>query len=127
MFQPLDLTVNKFAKNFAKQRFSEWFSRQIDIGLGNGQELDNIHIDYKLSNLKALHAKWLIDVYNLMSVMEIEENIISGREKSVLHPAELESNRQKLIVDCIAGDEDAESDWEEQIEEDKAFDVFNEM
>lgn len=124
MFQPLNLTVNKFAKMFAKQRFSEWFSRQIEIDLENGQELDDIQIDYRLSNLKPLYAKWLIDFYKLMSTMEGEENIISGREKSVLH---LEPYRQKPIVDFIAEGEEAESDWEEQIEEGNAFDVFNKM
>ena len=75
-----------FAKNFAKQRFSEWFTRQIEIGLKNDQELDNIQIDYKLSIVKPLYAKWLIDFYNLMSKMEGTENIISGWEKSgILH------------------------------------------
>ena len=44
-----------------------------------------------------------------------------------LHPAELESYRQKPIVDCIAEDEEAEHDWEEQIEGANAFDVFDKM
>ena len=75
-----------FAKNFAKQRFSEGFTRQIEIGLKNDQELDNIQIDYKLSIVKPLYVKWLIDFYNLMSRMERTENIISGWEKSgILH------------------------------------------
>ena len=35
LFQPLDLTVNEMAKGFTKNKFSEWFSRQISIGLEN--------------------------------------------------------------------------------------------
>ena len=31
VFQPLDLTVNKFAKDFMKGMFSTWFSRQIPL------------------------------------------------------------------------------------------------
>ena len=46
LFQPLALTVNKVAKDFNKSKFSEWFSRQISIGLENGQELEDIKIDY---------------------------------------------------------------------------------
>ena len=37
LFQPLDLTVNEVAKDFTEKKFSEWFSRQISIGLENGK------------------------------------------------------------------------------------------
>ena len=57
VFQPLDLTVNKFAKDFMKGKFSTWFSRKISLGLENCVELDGIEIDYRLSVLKPLHAK----------------------------------------------------------------------
>ena len=50
-FQPLDLAVNKVAKDFTKKK---WFSRQISIGLENGKELEDIEIDYRLSVLKPL-------------------------------------------------------------------------
>ena len=42
LFQPLDLTVNKVAKDFTKKKFSEWFSKQTSIGLENRQELEDI-------------------------------------------------------------------------------------
>ena len=42
LFQSLDLTVNKIAKDFTKKKFSEWFRRQISIGLENGKELEDI-------------------------------------------------------------------------------------
>ena len=57
MFQPLDLTVYKFAKDFMKGMFSTWFSREISLGLENGVELDDIEVDYRLSVLNPLHAK----------------------------------------------------------------------
>ena len=50
LIQPLDVTVNKVAKKFMKQTFSDWFTRQISIGLENGQELDDIGIGYHLSH-----------------------------------------------------------------------------
>ena len=52
LFQPLDLTVNKAAKDYTKQKFSDWFTRQINTGLENGHELDDIEIDHRLSVLK---------------------------------------------------------------------------
>ena len=57
VFQPLDLIVNKFAKDFIKGMFSTWFSRQISLGLENGVELDDIEVDYRLLLLKPLYAK----------------------------------------------------------------------
>lgn len=52
LYQPLDLTVNKFAKDFMKKKFSEWFTRQMDQALENRQELEDVDIDYRLSILK---------------------------------------------------------------------------
>ena len=49
VFQPPDLTVNKFAKDFMKGMFSTCFSRQISLGLENGVELDDIEVDYRFS------------------------------------------------------------------------------
>ena len=65
---------------FTKQRSSEWFSKQNETDLENGQELENIQIDYILNNLKPFHVKWLIDFYNLISTMERKIYIISGSE-----------------------------------------------
>ena len=65
VFQPLDLTVNKFAKDFMNGKFSTWFSRQISLGLENGLEPDDIEVEYRLSVLKPLHVKWLVELYSI--------------------------------------------------------------
>ena len=57
VFQPLDLTVNKFAKDFMKGMVSKWFLKQISLALENGMELEDKEVDYRLSALKPLHAK----------------------------------------------------------------------
>ena len=97
LFQPLDLTVNKVAKDFMKKKFSEWFSRQISIGLENGQELEDIQIDYRLSVLKPMHAKWLISLYDFMSSPEGKVVIASGWRKSGILDA-VEMGLSKLPV-----------------------------
>ena len=74
LFQPLYLTVNKVAKDFMRKKFSEWFSRQISIGLENGQELEDIQIDYRISVLKPMHAKWPISFYDFMSSPEVNSS-----------------------------------------------------
>ena len=87
LFQPFDLTVNKVAKDFTKKKFSEWFSRQISTGLGNGQELEDIEIGYRLSVLKPLYATWLISFYDYISSPEGKAVIASGSKKSSIFDA----------------------------------------
>ena len=80
MFQPLDLTVNKFAKNM---KFSPWFSRKISLRLENGVELDDIEVDNRLSVLKPLHAKWLVELYNTCPLMRRKKLLpMSGKKRA---------------------------------------------
>ena len=85
LFQPLDLTFNKAAKDYTKQKFSDWFTRQINTGLENGQELDYIEIDYRLSVLKPLHSKWLTSFYNYMTTTKGQEVISNGWKRSGIY------------------------------------------
>ena len=56
--QPLDLSVNKPAKDFLRARFHEWYGDQICKQLDDGiTEAD----DVRLSILKLLAAQWMID------------------------------------------------------------------
>ena len=78
LLQPLDLTVNGYAKKFTSQKFSEWYSSQIMKQLDDGKELHDINIDLKLSKLKPLHAEWLVELYNQMSTTEGQKIIHSA-------------------------------------------------
>ena len=87
IFQPLDLTVNKAAKDFTRDKFSDWFTKQINLGLDKGLELNDIVVDYKLSVLKPLHAKWLISFYDYMSTVKGKDVIANGWKKSGIFDA----------------------------------------
>ena len=82
VFQPLDLTVKKFAKGFMKGMFIAWFLRQISLGLEEGVELDDIEDDYCLSVLKPLHAKWFVELSNHMSTDEGKEIVANDWKKA---------------------------------------------
>ena len=76
------------------QKFSDWFTCQLNTGLKNGQELDDIEIDYRLSVLKPLHAKWLISFYNHMTTTKGQEVISNGWERSGIYDSiRLESSK----------------------------------
>ena len=87
LFQLLDLTVNKAAKDYTKEKFSDWFTCQINTGLENGQELDDIEIEYQLSVLKPLPAKWLTSFYNYMTTTNRQKIISNGWKKSGIYDA----------------------------------------
>ena len=53
LFQPLNVTLNKFLKDFMKNGFCQWSAKQILLGIIKiAQERDDIQINYKLTSLK---------------------------------------------------------------------------
>ena len=57
-FQPLDLSVNKPAKEFLRREFQEWFASQIAIQLeDDDQQLNNKQFDKRLSIMKPLGTR----------------------------------------------------------------------
>ena len=84
-FQMLDLTVNKWVKDFMK--FKEWFATQLRNELESGKELENITIKFLLSTMKPLHAGWLIDCYNQLTSSHGKEIILAGWRASGISAA----------------------------------------
>ena len=78
MFQPLDLTVNKHCKTFLKNLFSEWYSRQIENEMSLGKKIEDVNILFRLTTLKPLHAKWLLEFYNHITSESGAEIILNG-------------------------------------------------
>lgn len=60
--QPLDLSVNKAAKEFLRRRFHEWYAKQVCSHLqGKTTEPPK---DLRLSTVKPLGAQWMVDMYD---------------------------------------------------------------
>ena len=55
-FSAITLTVNGSAMAFMKNLFTKWYSRCIVQELDNGNDVDTIDIQLKMSILKPLHA-----------------------------------------------------------------------
>ena len=57
--QPLDISVNKAAKNFMRDQFQRWYAEQIQQ-----QVHDNVKnpVDLRLSIVKPLSAKWFVQL-----------------------------------------------------------------
>ena len=78
LYQPLDLTVNGYAKKFLKNKFNNCYANQISKQLDVGTRLDEIVIKLQLSLLKPLHAAWIVDFYSEMASVKGIQIIASG-------------------------------------------------
>lgn len=62
--QPMDLTINKPAKDFLKQQFQLWYSNEIYLQKERSGKLEPI--SFPMTTTKPLGTKWLIEFYNYM-------------------------------------------------------------
>ena len=61
LYQPLDLTVNGYAKQFCKRKFNQWYTDQITQQLDDGKTVQEIDVKLRLTTLKPLHAQWMTE------------------------------------------------------------------
>ena len=60
--QPLDISVNKPAKDFLRNQFQEWYADQVCQQLKGAKAVQPV--DLKLSVMKPLGAKWMIKLFD---------------------------------------------------------------
>ena len=82
LFQPLDVTVNGAAKAFLKRKYTEYYSGEISKALVDGKTLDDIEIKLKLSVMKPLQARWIVELYNYLTSEKGQDVIENGRKSA---------------------------------------------
>ena len=87
LFQPQDLTVNKYCKSYLKRLFSERYAQQIENQLSLGKNVEEIKIEFCLTTLKPLHAKWLVEYCNKITSENGSSVIISGQKAAGIYDA----------------------------------------
>ena len=111
--QPLDVAVNKPAKEFYRHKFQEWYSKEVS------QQIDELEgdvaalqpVDMGLSCMKELEANWIEQMVEYIS--DNPEFIVRGFVRSGI----------SLALDGISIEEDSEGDtsddnYEEENEND---------
>ena len=80
LFQPLDVQggPNGYVKRFMKKKFMLWYSDQVIRALDEDKDIKYVEISLKLSIVKPLHAKWLIEMYNHMTSSEGRNACLKG-------------------------------------------------
>ena len=80
--QPMDISVNKPAKNFLCGQFQDWYATQICQQLkveGEVQTQAVQLVDLRLSIMKPLGARWMVNLFDyLKSKPEIIKNGFNG-------------------------------------------------
>ena len=67
--QPLDIAVNKPAKQFMRNKFDHWYTEQIFEQLQgrNTEEVELLPVDLSLPVLKEMGAKWIVEMFEYIS------------------------------------------------------------
>ena len=63
-FQPLDISINQSAKKFISNKFNAWYADRVSKQLSNGVATGDVKVSLKLSDLKPLHAQWIVETCN---------------------------------------------------------------
>lgn len=64
VFQPLDRSVNRSCKSFLRREAQGWYSKQIEQQVKEGRPDHEIKVDTRISVIKPLHAKWVVQFYD---------------------------------------------------------------
>ena len=75
-FQVLDLIFNNWVKGIMTDKLNNWFAETLRKELDPGKSLDEISIKFKLTTMKPLHVKWVINVFNQLSSFEGKKVIL---------------------------------------------------
>ena len=78
--QPLDLTFNAAFKRELRECFTRWYAAIVKNDLEKGKEPSTIQPDLRTSNLKPIHARWLIEAHNTLS--KDKDLTVQGFEKA---------------------------------------------
>ena len=62
--QPLDVSVNRAAKQFLQNKFENWYADNIVAQKSTDKDIEPV--DMKQSIVKPIAAKWMIDLYNYL-------------------------------------------------------------
>ena len=107
--QPMDISVNKPAKDFLKRQFDQWYSEQVVAQLEgeDTSDLESIElepINLGLPALKEIGAKWLVEMEAY--ICDNPQIIVNG----FIHSGITAALDGQDIDDLVKPDEDSEHD-----------------
>ena len=61
--QPMDLSVNKSAKDYLRKQFHTWYAAKVKDQLESGKNPDEVCVDVKMTVIKEVGVRWLVSLY----------------------------------------------------------------
>ena len=55
--QHLDISINGLAKKFMRNKYEEWYAKNIVCQLNRGVSSDNVQVDTRLTVIREVHAR----------------------------------------------------------------------
>jgi hypothetical protein len=109
--QPMDLSVNKPAKDFLKRCFEDWYAEQVTTQLdGTDTESTDLEpVSLSLPVLKELGAKWLVQMGEYFA--DNPQIIVNGFVKAGIAAA-LDGQEDQQEVEVHEMEDDSEDDFE---------------
>ena len=92
LFPPLDISVNKSAKCFIADKYQDWYAENVLQQLNRVVAAHDVKVVVKLSIMKPLHAKWIIEMFHQLKLSK--QIVISGFRKA--HITEAVSKADQL-------------------------------
>ena len=89
-FQPLDISVNQKARKFPPHKFNTWYVDRVSEQLRRGVAPGDVKVSMKLSNLKPLHARWIVEMFDYLK--QQNESIVNGFDKAGITEAVKSAN-----------------------------------
>ena len=98
IFQPLDFTINSWAKTFVKEKYAVWYALQVTAGLEESLAVDEIDVKTLLTTMKPLHIKWAMNLYDEITSERGKEIVLHGcKTAGVLDTVEMGSTKLKCL------------------------------
>ena len=118
LLQPLDISINKPAKSFLRQKFDDWYAAEIVKQLRHpGGVTDELHpVDLSLPVMKELISKWIVDMHDYIA--DNPQFIVNGFVRAGISGA-LDGLDITSDEEDVAGDNDSNSSEEESTSEDE--------
>ena len=86
-FHPLDVSVNKAAKNVIRKCYSKYYRSEVQRQLTAGAEPHDASVDLRLSVLKDKHARWIVEIFDTFQTDRGKTIIKNGLRKSAITEA----------------------------------------
>ena len=80
--QLLNISVNKAAKEFLRRQFHDWYAKQICKQLKDDTQV--VLVDLKLSTVKPLGARWMMNLYDYLEAEPEIVTVVNGFRGAVI-------------------------------------------